>query len=265
VKPRQSRFVRLLLLALPLIFVGLLFSGCDALGGPQNTFAAEGEVAEKQKNLLIITIIPAFVIFVGVMLGCLFLVLRFRRKTEDEPLPKQVHGNTRLEIAWTVLPAMLLLGLAIPILILIFDLGSNADSDALPVTVYGQQFNFDFEYPEFTDSEGEPVSSPELHIPIDRQVAFDLVGRDVIHSFWVPKLAGKEDVVPGRQNEMWFRADQPGVYQGQCAEFCGEQHANMRFTVIAETDEDFQAFIDGLVDEANARIASENSESATAE
>jgi cytochrome c oxidase subunit 2 len=243
-----------------------LFSGCDALGGPMNTFAAEGEVAEKQRNLLIITIIPAFVIFVGVMFACVFLVLRFRRKSEDEPLPKQIHGNTRLEIGWTIAPTVLLIAIAVPILYTIFDLGRDADEDALQVTVYGQQFNFNFEYPDAVLSDGDPLTTTdELHIPIDRQVNAKLVGRDVIHSFWIPKLAGKEDVVPGHENELWFIADNPGTFQGQCAELCGEFHGDMLFTVVAETQEEFDAWLEAEIDEANAAIAAREQQTSAQE
>jgi cytochrome c oxidase subunit II len=246
-------------------------TGCDALGGPQNTFAAEGEVAEKQKNLLIITIVPAFVIFVGVMFACVYLVLRFRRKSEDEPLPKQIHGNTKLEIGWTIAPTVLLIAIAVPILYTIFDLGRDADDDALQVTVYGQQFNWEFEYADILDAEGEPLKLTPgdedfaLHIPVDRQVNATLVGRDVIHSFWVPKLAGKEDVVPGHENELWFIADNPGTFQGQCAELCGEFHADMEFTVIAESQEDFDAWVEERLAETNAAIAARDQQASTGE
>jgi cytochrome c oxidase subunit 2 len=242
-----------------------LFSGCDALGGPMNTFAAEGEVAEKQRNLLVFTIILALPIFIGVMLACVFLVLRFRRK-EDDPLPKQIHGNTKLEIGWTLAPTILLIVMAVPNLYTIFDLGQDADEDALQVTVYGQQFNFNFEYPDAVLSDGDPLTTTdELHIPIDRQVNAKLVGRDVIHSFWVPKLAGKEDVVPGHENELWFIADNPGTFQGQCAELCGEFHGDMQFTVVAETQEEFDAWLAAEVDEANAAIAAREQQASAQE
>jgi cytochrome c oxidase subunit 2 len=252
----RARIARYLVAAFPLLLLVFLFSGCEALGGPMNTFSAEGEVAEKQANLLIITIIPAFVIFVGVMFACVFLVFRFRRKSEDEPLPKQIHGNTKLEIGWTIAPTVLLIAIAVPILFTIFDLGRDADEDALQVTVYGQQFNFDFAYPHAVLSDGDPLTvTDELHIPVDREVNATLIGRDVIHSFWVPKLAGKEDVVPGHQNELWFIAENPGTFQGQCAELCGVGHADMRFIVIAETQEEFDAWIAEQVAAENAEIA----------
>lgn len=212
-------------------------------------------MAEKQRNLLLMTIILAFPIFVGVMAACLFLVIRFRRKGDDPTMPRQIHGNTKLELAWTIAPAALLIGIAIPILITIFDIGRDADDDALQVTVYGQQFNFQFEYPDALASDGDPLQTDELHIPVDRQVNATLIARDVIHSFWVPKLAGKEDVVPGRHNELWFSADNPGEFEGQCAELCGEFHANMQFTVVAEEQADFDAWIQSKLAEANAAIA----------
>jgi cytochrome c oxidase subunit 2 len=119
------------------------------------------------------------------------------------------------------------------------------------VKVIGFQWNWQFEYPQYVDDQGRPLTiigtcpsrCPELHIPVGREVAITLESADVIHSFWVPRLAGKLDAVPGRSNRMWLRADEPGVYAGQCAEFCGLGHALMRFTVVAQGEEEFQAWV----------------------
>jgi cytochrome c oxidase subunit 2 len=152
----------------------------------------------------------------------------------------------RLELAWTIAPALLLLGIAVPTLASIIHLGRDAKADALHVTVTASRFAWNFEYtdPEFVDAHGNALTTNELHIPVDREIAVELEAQDVIHSFWVPKLAGKLDVVPGRNNRMWFNATAPGVYAGQCAEFCGIGHSIMKFTVVAEEQAGFQAWVD---------------------
>jgi cytochrome c oxidase subunit 2 len=241
-----------------LIALLALLVGCGAVDGPQNTFAVEGDVARKQRDILIVWVLgPAAVIFVVVQALLIYAVIRFRRKKGQE-LPRQVHGNNRLEWAWTIAPAILLLIIAVPTVAGVIDLGRDAADDALQVRVIGQQFSWTFQYPDLTDAEGKPltviglpgeVGKPstgrpaELHIPVDREIGVTLESVDVIHSFWVPKLAGKLDAVPGRTNSMWFNATKVGSYSGQCAEFCGFQHADMRLIVVAESEEDFEAWV----------------------
>ncbi len=230
------RFLPFLLLAAAL----LLMAGC-ATDVPQNTFDPAGDVAEEQRDLFNLVLWPAVAILVIVEGLLVIAVLRFRRRG-DEPPPKQVHGNTRLEIAWTVAPAALLLVLAVPTIASVFDLGRAPKADAFPVTAVGQRWSWKFEYPGVQDSEGNPLFTfGELHLPANQEIAVSLEAVDVIHSFWVPKLAGKLDIVPGRTNRMWLNATVPGVYAGQCAEFCGLEHYKMRFCVVAHKDlADFQ-------------------------
>jgi cytochrome c oxidase subunit 2 len=222
-------------------------TGCGAFGGDQNTFAPNGDVADKQRDLFVLVSAIATVILIGVSAALVYIMVRYRRRSDDEAPPKQIHGNTRLELAWTIAPALLLLGLAVPTVTGIVDLGRDPKADALQVTVTAFRFDWRFEYtdPEFADANGDPLSAQELHIPVGREVAIHLQSQDVIHSFWVPKLAGKLDVMPGRNNRMWFNATKAGTYSAQCAEFCGIGHSVMRFTVIAEEPADFQAWVDG--------------------
>jgi cytochrome c oxidase subunit 2 len=212
---------------------------------PQNTFAPDGYVADKQKNLFLLVMWPALAIMIGVFAVVIYTLIRYRYR-QGEPPPQQVHGNTRLELGWTIAPAILLIAIAVPTLEGIFDLGRAPAADAMIVDVTGQQFAWAFSYAdeEFQKADGSPLSiRTDLHVPVDREIGFNLHSEDVIHSFWVPKLAGKTDVVPGRTNRMWFRADEPGTYSAQCAEFCGDRHYAMRFTVIAQTQEDFDAWV----------------------
>ncbi len=252
---RKGFLTRLLVAALLVALLALLVA-CG--GGDQNTFAAEGDVARKQRDLLIVWVLgPAAVILALVMGVLVYTLIRFRRRNDQE-LPVQVHGNTRLEIAWTIAPAILLLVIAVPTVVGVAYVGRAPSADALQVRVTGLQWRWQFEYldPEFQDDEGNPLRVfDELHIPVDREIGVHLESLDVVHSFWVPKLAGKLDVFPverdsetgeiisGRVNRMWFNATSVGSFSGQCAEFCGLGHADMRLVIMAESQEDFEAWI----------------------
>src|SRR3990170_4494500 len=204
---RRSYVVRLAAGASLLVLVALLM-GCGAFGGDQNTFAPNGDVADKQRDLFMWVLGIASAILAAVTAALVYILVRYRRRRDDEAPPKQVHGNTRLELAWTIAPAILLLGVAVPTLTTVVDLGRAPRSDALHVKVVAFQWAWRFEYtdPEFADAAGDPLVSEELHIPVGREIAVELEALDVIHSFWVPKLAGKLDVIPGRRNRMWFNA-----------------------------------------------------------
>ena len=258
----QRTHLRLAVTAL-LVAILVLLVGCGAVDDPQNTFAPEGDVARKQRDLLIVWVLgPAAVILVLVFGVLVYSLIRFRRKSENE-LPKQVHGNNRLEIAWTIAPAILLLIIAVPTIDAVIDLGRGPATDALHVRVTGRQWQWEFEYldPEYEaaeanlecvapqlrapeDGAGQPLCVVgELHIPVDREVGIELESIDVIHSFWVPKLAGKLDNIPGTTNRMFFNATKIGSYSGQCAEFCGLGHADMKMIIVAESEEDFQEWV----------------------
>lgn len=229
----------LLLLAL----LALVLSGCDA-EVPQNTFDAEGEVARKQRDLFYVAMWPAIVIMIGVLGGIVLIALRFREKDPNARPPKQTHGNTRLEVAWTIAPAVLMLGLGIPMVGLIAELGEKPGPDAYNIDVTGQRFSFAFEYPDITDASGTPLFLPgEAHIPTGKRVAFHLHSIDVIHSFWVPRLGGKLDMVPNMNNVLWLKADRPGTFAGQCAELCGIEHANMKFVIYAHSPDEFERWV----------------------
>ena len=215
--------------------------GCG-VDTPQNTFDTKGEVADRQKDLFLYAMWPALIIMILVLGATVIILLRFRRRSEDY-IPKQTHGNTTLELAWSIAPAILLLGLGIPMVVAIWDLGRDPSDDAFVVNVEGQRFLWRFEYPELLDENGNPAQTfREVTVPAGREVALHLTSIDVIHSFWVPKLAGKLDAVPGRTNTMWLKADEPGSFSGQCAEFCGLDHANMTLIMHALGPEDFDAW-----------------------
>lgn len=220
----------LLLLAI----LSLALTSCSATD-PQNTLAAAGVVAKKQQDLFWIVFWWAVGVFVVVELLLLFVVLRFRQRPH-QGIPTQTHGSTRLEIAWTLAPALVLVSIGIPTVSTIWDLAAPP-AVAMQVKVVGHQFWWEFQYPDLGI-----VTANDLHIPVGETVSFTLETGDVIHSFWVPKLAGKQDMVPTHSNALWLRADSPGMYYGQCAELCGIQHAQMRFRVIAQPRSEFEAW-----------------------
>ncbi len=260
---------------------GLLLAGCATEGLPQSALDPAGPVAREQDQLWTIVFWIAVGVFVLVQALILWAVFRYRDHGGDD-IPKQVAGNTRLEILWTIIPAVILIGIAVPTVRTIFDLAEPPGEDALDVRVIGKQYWWAFEY---LGEEGEGVvTANELHIPVGREVALDMqslsatlpdpgadaapeIGQDVsngvIHSFWVPRLAGKQDVVPGHTRRLMIQADEPGVYPGQCAEFCGLSHARMRFEVIAHEPAEFEEWLADQAepaDPATGQLAAEGQE-----
>jgi cytochrome c oxidase subunit 2 len=225
-------------LVLPL----LVLSGCG--DNPQSALEPAGEYARKIHGLWDLGFGIAVAVFVVVEGLLLLLLIRFRARPGNE-LPKQVHGNTRLEIGWTILPALLLAVLAVPTVATIFDLADvPSGDDVLEIRVTGHQWWWEVDYLD-NNAEVDFSTANEIHIPVGTTVAFDLESFDVIHSFWVPRLAGKLDVVPGHTNRLAMKADEAGVYSGQCAEFCGLSHANMRLRVVADDPDDYEAWAAG--------------------
>jgi cytochrome c oxidase subunit 2 len=216
--------------------LGLVMAGC-AKHAPQTTLQPEGPVGRKIDGLFHLTFWIAAVVFVLVEAGVVFLVWRYRHR-DDRPEPVQVHGNTRLEITWTVLPAVLLLFVAVPTFRTIFQL-AETPKDPIQVTVTGHQFWWQYDYPQYGIT-----TANEVHMPTGRNIEFTIKSEDVIHSFWIPRLSGKHDAEPGRVARISMSADKPGVYLGQCAEFCGLSHANMRLRAFAQTPDDFNKWVE---------------------
>jgi cytochrome c oxidase subunit II len=240
----RLRSRRALALLVPLL---LLLSAC-ASDAPQDTLEPEGPIARKIDNLVNPVFIVAAVVFVLVEFGVVYLVLKFRQRKDDDPdeLPGQTHGNTKLEIGWTVLPALLLGFVSFATLATLFDITDTKD-DGLTVQVTGQQWWWEFTYDsdgdgKFTDE--DVLTANDLVIPAGQNVGLEITSRDVIHSFWIPKLNGKKDAVPGRRHPLTINADEPGTYVGQCTEFCGLSHAYMRQRVVALPPDEFDAWLE---------------------
>ena len=210
---------------------------------PQSTLGTSGPVAESQLVLFYWIFWAAVFVFVTVGGVLLYSLIRYRRRPGD-PDPPQIHGHKRLEIAWTIAPALVLAVVAVPTITTIFYNANSPQPAAMTVDVMAHQWWWEFRYPHPDDDEKTVVTANELHIPVGDVVNITLDSKDVLHSFWIPKIAGKVDVVPNNVNTLWIQADEPGEYLGQCAEFCGVSHANMRFRVIAESRSEFDAWLD---------------------
>lgn len=208
---------------------------------PQDTLNdLAGPYAREQLSLFKLVFWVAAVVFVVVEGALVYATIRFRRR-DDREVPVQVHGNKTLEIAWTIAPALLLAVLSVPTLGAIFSLAEEPKgSDVLHVDIVGHQWWWEYRY---TDPELGFTTANELHIPTGRDVAIKLTAVDVIHSFWIPAIAGKQDVIPGRVNTLKIKADREGTFLGQCAEYCGLSHANMRLRVMAESPEKFAQWV----------------------
>src|ERR1700759_1991980 len=179
----------------------------------------------------------------------LILTLIKYRKRPGQPAPEHVHGNTTLEITWTVIPLLILMVIAIPTVRTIFKTQAKAREDALQVEVIGHQWWWEFRYPQYTTKTASGrvdtlITANELYVPLGKTVNFSLKSRDVIHSFWVPALSGKRDVVPNHTNYLWYTPDSTTMdaWNGACVEYCGTSHANMRFKAFTVSQADFESW-----------------------
>jgi cytochrome c oxidase subunit 2 len=206
--------------------------------GPQDALKPAGPDARKLDTLFKPVFWIAVVVFVLVEGLVLYCVIRFKARSDDDA-PVQVHGNFRAELGWTIAPAILLLVVGVFTIKTIFDVNRvPKGADVVQVDVTGHRWWWEYQYPGIG-----VTTANELHIPVGRPVAITLTSGDVIHNFWPPRLAGKVYAIPGRHNHMALQADKPGVYYGQCAEYCGASHANMRLRVVAMSATDWDTWV----------------------
>ncbi len=210
----------------------LAIAGC---GGPfpQSTLHPRSDFARGTDALFTDIFWWAAAVFVVVELMLLVAIVRFRHR-EGRAAPRPTHGHTLMEIGWTLAPAVILVFVAVPTVRTIFATAGEAPADALKVDVIGHQWWWEFRYQELA-----LVTANELHVPLGRVVQLSITSADVFHSFWAPPLGGKRDAIPGHMTRIAFRPDSVGDYSGQCAEFCGASHANMRLRVIVDSDSGF--------------------------
>jgi cytochrome c oxidase subunit 2 len=191
-----------------------------------------------------------FVVVEGVLIYC---IIRFRHRTPTTAEPPQIYGSKAIEIAWTAAPALIVAILILVTARTLWEVDTDPPApkpgdNALFVTVVGRQWWWEYNYDHYN---GEPLgftTANELHVPVSsggtpRRVYLTLKTADVCHSFWVPRLAGKTDLIPGRTNHMSFEPQKTGLFVGQCAEYCGTQHANMLLRVAVDTPEHFDAWL----------------------
>ena len=218
------------------------------------TLDPRGPSARSIQDLVGPVFIIAGVVFVAVLGVVFWASVHYRDKGEDDetPIPKQLHGKTALEIGWTIAPAAILAVVAVLTVFTIVDLNEE-EPNALKVEVSGQQWWWAYRYDMSNDGAGngrfddpeDIVTATELVVPVGRSVDLTVTSNDVIHSFWIPALNGKRDAVPGLLSDSKLEADAPGVFRGQCTEYCGLSHANMRMLVRAVEPDAFDAWAAG--------------------
>jgi cytochrome c oxidase subunit II len=224
-------------LVLALCLLALVLLGCSPEHYPQTTLLPRGDFARIADDLLDTTVKWALLVFVLVEGVLIYAIFRFRGKPGD-PEPHQTHGNTTVEIIWTVIPALILAAIAVPTVRAIFQTNTTPPKDALTIEVVGHQWWWEFRYPEYN-----LTTANELHVPVGRTVSLRMGSADVIHSFWVPQFAAKRDVFANRESRLWFKAEVEGEYPAQCAEFCGIQHGRMGYRIRAQKPEEFRAWV----------------------
>lgn len=225
--------------------------------GKQSAFDPQGPLARQQLDTFYVTLWVTGFLMLTVGGAFAFALWRFRLKKGDDPnfIPKQSHGHPLIEVGLVAVSAALLVIIAIPTFAGILKMkvvpAKYDDANSIDVTVTGYQWWFNFEYPE----EGIYAAN-ELVFPANRTVRLNLITEDVNHSFWIPKLSGKTDLIAGQENFMWIRADEPGYFWGQCAEYCGDSHAYMLFRARAVTDEEYEQW---LRDQKSATVRADGS------
>jgi cytochrome c oxidase subunit 2 len=209
-----------------------------------STFSNASTPAREVNDLSLFVLTISAGIFLGVSVLLVYALFRYRARPGDTTEPPQVFGSVQIELAWTIIPILVIVMLFLGTARVLFSVqDARKPASAVDVTVVGHQFWWEFHYPQYN-----VVTANELHVPVSsaaspRPTFMKLTSADVIHSFWVPQLAGKTDLLPNRVNEMWIDPQSPGLYVGQCAQFCGTQHAKMLLRVYVDSPEGFLQWI----------------------
>jgi len=246
------------------LFVSFLvfatFLSADPLHAIENIFKPLATPADLVSDLSILTLVICAGVFLVVAALLLYAVIRFGyREGDSRSEPPQVYGSNQVEIAWTVIPILIVFVLAVAtarITSAVQD--QKMPKDAVNVTVIAHQWWWEFRYPDL-----KIVTANELHVPVSteahRKFTFlTLKSADVAHGFWVPQLAGKTDVIPNRTNTMWIDPRETGIYLGNCSEYCGTQHAKMELRVIVDSPGDFEKWVAAQQQKAGAPESADN-------
>jgi len=266
-------------------FPNLFGETSNGIGFPHEVVTVEGAQSAGLYLPIFLLAVAIFILIEGLLL---YMTWRFRRKDSDAELPKQTHGNNRLEIVWTAIPAAIVTVLFVVSTMVLTEVEATSDDPDVRVDVTAFQFGWRFDYPQhegvFVAGSGRGPGAPEMVVPVDKTVQFvlksvPLPGQEpgevprggVIHSFYVPAFFFKRDVIPGRVTEFEVTIEKPGVYGGQCAEFCGLAHGEMFFSVRAVEQVEYEAWIaeqsaDGeVVADADAEPDAAEDEASSAE
>lgn len=203
---------------------------------PQTTLLPRADFARAADDIFRTTLLWATIVFVLVEGALLVAIFKFRNRPGAAE-PVQTHGNTTLEIVWTIIPAFILAMIAVPTVRTIFQTAAKPGPEALQVEVIGHQWWWEFRYPQLGIT-----TAGDLIVPTGRTVNLEMTTVDVLHSFWLPQFAGKRDVFPNRYNNLWFKAEVEGNFPAQCVEFCGMQHGKMAYRIIAKPEAEFDAW-----------------------
>ena len=231
------------------MFTAIAMAAGSAAAGPArpltSIFAPESTPAKSIFDLSMFVMAITAAIFIVVATLLIYTIVKFRAtaaKAKTEPA--QVYGSTQIELAWTIIPTLIVVVLTVATARVIHAIqDAPKPSGALDVVVIGHQFWWEFRYPTLGI-----VTANELHIPVSepsrpRPTFLKLMSADADHSFWIPQLAGKTDLIPNRINDMWMDPQRPGVFVGQCAQYCGTQHAKMLLRVSVDDPDDFDAWV----------------------
>ncbi|HET7106447.1 MAG TPA: cytochrome c oxidase subunit II [Candidatus Acidoferrum sp.] len=241
---RQAAGILLLVLGL-LLAAGLCMAGAPAGNPVPNIFDPQSTPADSIFHLSLFVLIICGLIFVVVVTLLVFAIVKFRARAGDsEHEPPQVYGSTQIELAWTVIPILIVVVLVLATTRVIHAVqDAHKPANAVEVIAIGHQFWWEFQYPALG-----VVTANELHIPVSdpanpTPTFLKLLSADTDHSFWVPQLAGKTDLIPNRVNEMWLDPHRTGIFLGQCAQYCGTQHAKMLLQVSVDSPEEFKTWV----------------------
>lgn len=240
-----ARWLRPVAMILPLLAIMVLLSACT-YEGPTMTIDNTKSLENRDLwSLYALVWWLALAVFIVVEAMLIYATIRFRRRPGDG-LPKQVHGNNRLEIGWTIVPTLLLIIIAVPTVQLIIKDASPPPDNALRVQIIGHQWWWEVRYPDPTDPtnrDKDLITANEIHIPVGRTTQFSLTSYDVQHAFWVPLFGGKTDLYPNRTNYIKYTPLETGQYYGQCSELCGTAHAFMKMYVFVQPEADYQQWL----------------------
>lgn len=225
--------------AMLLVAALLTLSACGVTEYPNSTFNHTTDFNTSIDALFQRLMFWGTIVFVVVEAALIYTIIKYRKRPGG-PEAKQIHGNAALEITWTVIPAVILVLIAVPTVKTIFQTQAPAPAGALKVQVIGHQWWWEFRYPELGI-----VTANEVYVPVGRPVNFELTTKDVLHSFWIPQMGGKRDLITNKTNYLWFTPSdtlESSAWNGFCTEYCGASHANMRIRMYTVQPDEFESW-----------------------